>query len=130
MIAKQNTFFVGSLESFFRSSISIDVNLFSDDFNVKNTGKMVLFQLSRSPTGLELRLKFPCESNLLNIVKLNLNKLFMFQYGRFPGEYRDDVQIYKMDIGVFQTTLLSFCITLSMTFLFRIIKSICSFICP
>lgn len=91
---------------------------------------MVQLQVSRSSTGMEIRLNFPCQSNILNVMKLNLNKLFVFQYGQFPGDNNKDVQTYKLDIGVFQTTLLSFCITLSITFLSRIIRSVFSIICP
>lgn len=91
---------------------------------------MVLFELNRSPTGLEIRLSFPCQSNLLDIMKLNLKKSFVFHVGDFPGDNMNQIQTYKLDIGVFQSTLLSFCVTLTLVFLSKIIRTLICWIFP
>ena len=86
--------------------------------------KMVLLELSRSQMGMKIRLSFPCRSNMTDIMKLNLNKSFVFQYGNFPDSSTVDIQTYRLNIGVFQTTLFSVSLTILLFFVSKLVRLI------
>lgn len=86
--------------------------------------------MKKGPSGAEILLKLLYQNNFLNLVRMNFDKNLIFQCGNISQDNMNDVKTYKLNIGIFQTTLLSFCVTLSMTFMSKMIRLLLSVIFP